>query len=127
MDSKISNAIALKYPPVALMWSEQKPENIIQSKLAVYFFPLCFNRLFISWPCSNARNEAVTARNFRFRQWLVVRSIPHELAPGHRARLVPGSIHCPSDRIACIEGAPKRHSPLAISSPGCTRWGRPAV
>ena len=32
MDSKISNAIALKYPPVALIWSEQKPENIIQSK-----------------------------------------------------------------------------------------------
>ena len=32
MDSKISRAIALKYPPVALLWSEQQPENAIQFK-----------------------------------------------------------------------------------------------
>ncbi len=32
MDSKISNAIALKYPPVALIWSDQKPEDALQFK-----------------------------------------------------------------------------------------------
>jgi hypothetical protein len=32
MDSKIATAIALKYPPVALIWSEQKPEDVIQFK-----------------------------------------------------------------------------------------------
>ena len=32
MDSKISRAIALKYPPVALIWSEHQPENAIQFK-----------------------------------------------------------------------------------------------
>jgi len=32
MDSKIATAIALKYPPVALIWSEQKPEDVVQFK-----------------------------------------------------------------------------------------------
>jgi hypothetical protein len=32
MDSNIATAIALKYPPVALIWSEQKPEDVIQFK-----------------------------------------------------------------------------------------------
>lgn len=32
MDSKIATAIALKYPPVALIWSEQKPEDAVQFK-----------------------------------------------------------------------------------------------
>ncbi len=31
MDSKIANAISLKYPPVALIWSEQTPEDGIPS------------------------------------------------------------------------------------------------
>ena len=32
MDSKIATAIALNYPPVALIWSEQKPEDVVQFK-----------------------------------------------------------------------------------------------
>ena len=32
MDSKIANAIALKYPPVDLIWSEQKPEDVVEFK-----------------------------------------------------------------------------------------------
>ena len=32
MDSKIANVIALKYAPVALIWSEQKPEGAVQFK-----------------------------------------------------------------------------------------------
>ena len=30
MNSKISEAMALTYPPVALMWSDQKPETAVQ-------------------------------------------------------------------------------------------------
>ena len=32
MESKIATAIALRYPPVALIWSEQKPEDVVQFK-----------------------------------------------------------------------------------------------
>jgi hypothetical protein len=32
MDSKIATAIALKYSPVALIWSKQKPEDAVQFK-----------------------------------------------------------------------------------------------
>jgi hypothetical protein len=30
MNSKISEALALTYPPVALLWSDQKPETAVQ-------------------------------------------------------------------------------------------------
>lgn len=32
MDSKIAETIALKYPPIALIWSDHKPEDVLQFK-----------------------------------------------------------------------------------------------
>ena len=36
MQSKISNAIRLRYPPVALIWSDNKPENATQFKKGIW-------------------------------------------------------------------------------------------
>ncbi len=32
MESKIAKAIALKYPPVALIWSDEKSVDVLQFK-----------------------------------------------------------------------------------------------
>lgn len=99
------------------------------AKLAFHssFFPGCIDRMFISWPGSNARNKAVTTQSFTFRKRLVVRSLPHELAAGQRSHLVHGSLPCTSGHIAFIAGASKRHLPVAFPSPVRTRWRRSAI